>query len=131
MVERVREEFAGIINSFIRRIDGEPRINELLRPPFALMLHGEIESLMRAHAAENYRSSRRRAESIAGFIAEELKDKHYHNSPVKNGTKRSAIFRTEHTTIVHNPVTPEEKAEMVKRLNSLKGHLEEYASRRG
>jgi hypothetical protein len=127
---RAEKEFKGIVNAFITPVDGELRINELLRPPFANALHDNFESFIKTHEEGNFERSSAMAVSIAKFIKTELEDAHYHNPPVKSETRRSAILRTEHTTIVRNPVTPEEKKEMVERLNRLKSHFEEYSSKR-
>lgn len=128
---RAVEEFKGIVKAFITPVGGELRINELLRPSFASMLHESMASFKLAHEANDAGKSRGMAISIAKFINEELKDAHYYNPPVKSETKRGTILRTEHTIIVRNPVTHEEKKEMVERLNRLKGHFEEYSSKRG
>ena len=128
---RVVEEFNGIVKAFITPVGGELRINELLRPPFAHALHDNVESFIKAHEANNLKQSSAMAENLAKLIKTELEDTHYHNPPIKNETKRSTILRTEHTTIVHNPVTPEEKKEMVTALKRLKSHFEKYASKHG
>ena len=132
MPERLAEkEFNGIVKAFITPVSGELRINELLRPPFALALHDNFEYFIKTHEAGDFKKSSAMAENLAKFIKTELEDEHYHNPPVKNETKHDALLRTEHTITVNNPVTPEQKKKMVMALKRLKSHFEEYASKRG